>query len=53
MKSLEAVKVKDGYSVELVRHLHLHSYSDVLQVIRQEGLKIKADDSEHSKIYAT
>ena len=52
MKSLKAVKVKDGWAVEVIDREHLYSESDVLRLIKQLGLDIKTQFSNEEKIIA-
>lgn len=41
MKYLRATKVKDGYLVNIIRTEHIPCKSDVLKLIKQEGLEAK------------
>lgn len=41
MKTLKAIRVKDGYVVTLTDIRAIHNESDLLQFIRQQGLKLK------------
>ena len=52
MKYLEANKVKDGWVVTITRTERAHSTSEVLDIIRHEGLKIrtKSEDDEGETI---
>lgn len=46
MKYLTAIKLKDGYLVNIVNSQNVGSYSDVLKLIKQEGLKIDQETKE-------
>ena len=54
IKELDAVKVKDGYSVVVKQTFRLDTVSDVLRVCRQNGLRVKkyASDSKNEDIFA-
>ena len=52
IKRLEAVKVKDGWSVKVIDREHLYSKSDVLRLIKQLGLEFKKQFSSDEKIIA-
>ena len=52
IKRLEAVKVKDGWIVEVIDREHLYSKSDVIRLIKQLGLEIKKQFSNDERIFA-
>ena len=52
IKSLEAIKVKDGWSVEIIEREYLYSKSDVIKLIKQLGLEIKKQFSNEERIIA-
>lgn len=41
MKTLSANKVENGWLINIIKTEHIHSESDVLKIIKQEGLKIR------------
>lgn len=41
MKSIEAIKVKDGYLVRITEEVTARMKHEVYDIIRQNGLKIK------------
>ena len=51
-KTLIATKVKDGWSVIVEEVHHCSDYTDVLKMIRYNGLEIKSSLCNDNKIYA-
>ena len=52
IKRLKAIKVKDGWSVEVINRIHLYSKSDVMKLAKQLRLEIKKQFSNEEKIIA-
>jgi len=52
MKSLRAHKCKDGWEVRTTDTRHLHSKSDVLKFMKQEGLKFNINFSNEHFLFA-
>jgi len=52
MKILSAVKVKDGWAVEVIDREHLLLKSDVIKLVKQLGLEIQEQFSNDEKIIA-
>ena len=52
IKRLKAIKVKDGWIVEVIDREHLYSESDVIKLIKQLGLEIKKQFSSEKRIFA-
>lgn len=52
IKSLEAVKCKDGWLVDITTKVVVDTKSDVLTIIRQEGLNLDKVVSKKDKIFA-
>jgi hypothetical protein len=52
LKKILAVKVKDGWSVVVTETFRLYSKTDVLELIRQNNLKIDKESSNDEKIFA-
>jgi hypothetical protein len=52
MKTIIAVKVKDGWLVEIKETRHLYSKDDVLKLIRQNNLEVRKESSNDEKIIA-
>ena len=52
IKRLEAIKVKDGWVVEIINMEHLYSKSDVIKLIKQLGLEIQKQFSNDERIFA-
>ena len=52
IKWLEAIKVKDGWIVEVINREHLYSKSDVIKLIKQLGLEIQKQFSSEKRIFA-
>ena len=52
IKSLKAVKVKDGWAVEVIDRKHLLLKSDVIKLVKQLGLEIQEQFSSDEKIIA-
>ena len=51
-KTLIATKVKDGWSVIVEEVHYCYDYTDVLKMIRYNGLRINKNCSNDNKIYA-
>ena len=52
IKRLKAIKVKDGWSVEVISRIHLFSKSDVIKLAKQLGLDIQKQFSNDERIFA-
>ena len=52
LKKILAIKVKDGWSVLVIETFHLYSETDVLELIRQNNLKIHKESLNDEKIFA-
>lgn len=52
MKSLNAIKCKDGYHVTISQTLNVIDESDVKALIDMNGLKIRQEFSDEKRIYA-
>ena len=52
IRRLEAIKVKDGWIVEVIDREHLYSKSDVIKLAKQLGLEIKKQFSSDERIVA-
>ena len=52
LKKILAVKVKDGWSIVVTETFRLYSRTDVLELIRQNNLKIDKESSNDKKIFA-
>ena len=52
IRRLKAIKVKDGWVVEIVSRIHLYSKSDVIKLVKQLGLEIQKQFSSDEKIIA-
>ena len=46
MKHLDASRVKDGWLVRIIKTEHAYSTSEVLDIIRHEGLKIRTRNKD-------
>ena len=47
-KELKAIKVKDGYSIEIIKRSMAFSRKEVMDIIRYEGLKYRPQFSHKS-----
>ena len=45
-KHLDASRVKDGWLVRIIKTEHAYSTSEVLDIIRHEGLKIRTKSED-------
>jgi len=45
-KHLDASRVKDGWLVRIIKTEHAYSTSEVLDIIRHEGLKIRTRNKD-------
>jgi hypothetical protein len=52
MKTIIAVKVKDGWLVEIKETRYLYSKDDVLKLIKQNNLEVRKESSNDEKIIA-
>lgn len=51
-KTLTAVKVKDGWSVKITEVHYASTYTDVVKMVKYNGLEIKTEFCNEDKIYA-
>jgi hypothetical protein len=52
MKTIVAVKVKDGWLLEVKETRHLYSKDDVLKLIKENNLEVRKESSNDEKIIA-
>ncbi len=52
IKALKAEKYKDGWYVEIVQSAHALTKSDVLKIVRQNGLRLFKSCCNDNKITA-